>query len=421
MTIEGALSELRDPRTIRARCERILDVGLRGELQHFAVDLPKLRAAAHFTAEVTRERYPALEVPEHGRMTHFDASGVRRSAQLMAAIIQHPKDEQARLLIDVVLTSVLLDAGAGTVWHYSDPSANLRLGRSEGLAIASLAWIKTGALSSRRRPYEVDAEGLASVTEAQLAEAFQVRANNPLVGLEGRLHLLHGLGRALAAHPEVFGTPGRPGGLLDHCVKHCTVPPGVSLSVSAPFLLGTLLAKLSDIWPGRLALEGHPLGDVWKHAALGGASGAHGAGLGEQAADLVPFHKLTQWLTYSLIQPLRVAGVSVRALEQLTGLAEYRNGGLFIDTDVLVPKHLDVLKEAHEVGSEVIVEWRALTVALLDRLAPLVRAELGLREERLPLVSVLEGGTWAAGRRLAANKRREAMPPIRVISDGTVF
>lgn len=421
MTIEGALSELRDPRTIRARCDRILEVGLRGELEHFKIDLPKLKAAAHFTAEVTRERYPTLEVPEHGRMTHFDASGVRRSAQLMAAIEQHPKEEQARLLIDTVLTSVLLDAGAGTAWHYSEPCVNLRLGRSEGLAVASLTWVKSGALSSRGRPYEVDAEGLVRVTEAQLAQAFQVGPDNPLVGLPGRLQLLHGLGRALAAHPEVFGTPGRPGGLLDHCVRHCAAPSSSALSVSAPFLLGTLLAKLSDIWPGRLTLEGHALGDVWKHAALGGASGAHGVGLRGEAANLVPFHKLTQWLTYSLIQPLRVARVGVRALDQLTGLAEYRNGGLFVDTEVLVPKHPAVLKEAHEVGSEVVVEWRALTVALLDRLAPLVRADLGVREDRLPLVAVLEGGTWAAGRRLAADKRREAMPPIRVISDGTVF
>jgi hypothetical protein len=421
MTVEGALAELRDPRTIRARCDRILEVGLRGELEHFAIDLSKLKHVAHFTAEVTRERYPSLEVPEHGRMTHFDASGVRRSAQLRAAIAHEPRDEQARLLIDVILTSVLLDAGAGTAWHYSEPCANLRLGRSEGLAVASLAWVKSGALSIRGRPNEVDAGGLSNVTEAQLAAAFQVSASNPLVGLEGRLQLLHGLGRALAAHPETFGEAGRPGHLLDYCLKHCSVPGAAALSVSAPFLLGTLLAKLSDIWPGRLTLEGHALGDVWRHAALGGAFGAHGASLKGQATDLVPFHKLTQWLTYSLIAPLHVAGVSVRALDQLTGLAEYRNGGLFVDGDVLVPKHKAVLHDAHEVGSELVVEWRALTVALLDRVAPLVRAELGLREDRLPLAAVLEGGTWAAGRRLAANKRREAMPPIRVLSDGTVF
>jgi hypothetical protein len=34
---------------------------------------------------------------------------------------------------------------------------------------------------------------------------------------------------------------------------------------------------------------------------------------------------------------------------------------------------------------------------------------------------VLEGGTWAAGRKLAREKRPDASPPIAVASDGTVF
>ncbi len=38
-----------------------------------------------------------------------------------------------------------------------------------------------------------------------------------------------------------------------------------------------------------------------------------------------------------------------------------------------------------------------------------------------PLGAVLEGGTWAAGRRLASAKRPGGPPPIHVISDGTVF
>ena len=49
------------------------------------------------------------------------------------------------------------------------------------------------------------------------------------------------------------------------------------------------------------------------------------------------------------------------------------------------------------------MEWRALTVALLDRLAPLVRERLGAAD--LPLASILEGGTWVAGRRLADARR----------------
>ncbi|MDP3376399.1 MAG: DUF1688 family protein, partial [Hydrogenophaga sp.] len=67
-----------------------------------------------------------------------------------------------------------------------------------------------------------------------------------------------------------------------------------------------------------------------------------------------------------------------------------------------------------------IVEWRALTVALLDELAPLVRAELGLSAEQMPLACVLEGGTWAAGR-LLAQRLRDGLPPLNIVSDGTVF
>ena len=70
-------------------------------------------------------------------------------------------------------------------------------------------------------------------------------------------------------------------------------------------------------------------------------------------------------------------------------------------------------------GDELVVEWRALTVALLDELAPLVRAQLGAAPD-LPLACVLEGGTWAAGRALA-QRLRGGLPPLTVVSDGTVF
>jgi hypothetical protein len=40
---------------------------------------------------------------------------------------------------------------------------------------------------------------------------------------------------------------------------------------------------------------------------------------------------------------------------------------------------------------------------------------------RLPLASVLEGGSWAAGRAIAFSRRADGSPPIKVVSDGTVF
>ena len=68
-----------------------------------------------------------------------------------------------------------------------------------------------------------------------------------------------------------------------------------------------------------------------------------------------------------------------------------------------------------------VVEWRALTVALLDELAPLVREALGASAADLPLARILEGGTWAAGRQIAAERRPGGGPPVVIDSDGTVF
>jgi hypothetical protein len=404
--LPAAVADLRSPRTIRARCERVFLAGLRGELAHFAIDLSRLSDAARFTAELTRTRYPDLNIPPHSRFAHFDAGGVARLRALEREIEDRDPHERARVLADVVVTSVLLDAGAGAAWHYDEPETGLCLTRSEGLAVASLAWVKSGALSRRGRPYEVDAAGLKAVDEARLARAFQVSAQNPLVGVAGRVHLMRALGEALQQRPDVFGQGARLGAIVDALSAQAEHG-----ELAAEAILLAVLDSLGAIWPGRLALAGVPLGDVWRHPAAGGD---------EPTAGLLPLHKLSQWLSYSLLHPLAVAGLCVRELDVLTGLAEYRNGGLFIDSGVLVPRHARVTSMPHEVGSELVVEWRALTVPLLDRIAPLVRAQLGVDAVRMPLAAVLEGGTWAAGRELA-RRRPDGGPPIRVVSDGTVF
>ena len=405
-----AIEWLRSPVCIRERCGEVLQAGLEGELQHFAVDLSRLPEAARFTARITHERYPDLRVPPHSRFGHFDAGGVPRMAALERELAGLPARERARRLADLVVASVLLDAGAGASWKFREPETGIELGRSEGLAVASLDWAKRGGLSGRAEPYRVDAEGLIAVDPASLGAAFQVSPDNPLVGLSGRVHLLRSLGRVLSARSDLFGAEARVGGLIDHFLARQEgqqVP-----AIEAGSVLYALLDGLGAIWPGRLSIGGVGLGDVWPHAAVSGEGPARG---------LVPLHKLSQWLCYSLLYPLQVAGLHVRDIGGLTGLAEYRNGGLFLDMQVLVPKHGGVFGDAHEAGSELIVEWRALTVALLDRLAPLVRAELALSEQAMPLAAVLEGGTWAAGRALAQKLRPGALPPIRVLSDGTVF
>jgi hypothetical protein len=403
---EQALAELDSPHTVRARCRNVLAGALVVGLPHFQVDLSQLDAVAKRVAEVTRRRYPTLDIPPHSRFGHFDAGGVARLSALRSELASRPREEQARALVDLVVTSVLLDAGAGMAYRYHEADSGVVLSRSEALAVASLHWVKAGGLSSRREPYHVDAAGLSAVGHAALETAFQVSDRNPLVGVEGRVHLLRGLGDTLRSRRDVFGAEGRLGALVDFLAAQADA----GKLLPAENILRSVLSSMGRIWPGRLKLEERTLGDVWQHPAAGGEGLSKG---------YVPFHKLSQWLSYSLLYPLELYGLSISELGALTGLAEYRNGGLFVDAGVLVPKHAGVLGQVHEVSSQVVVEWRALTVALLDELLPMVQVEL--KQPTLSLPAMLEGGSWAAGRELAQERRADGGSPLRVRSDGTVF
>ena len=199
----------------------------------------------------------------------------------------------------------------------------------------------------------------------------------------------------------------RPGGLFDALVSRAGAQ-----NLPASAILATLLDGLGSIWENRPSLGGVPLGDCWPHPAFAGAT---------PAASYVPLHKLSQWLTYSLLEPLAHAGVTVGGTDELTGLAEYRNGGLFVDMGVLVPRASDAALQTYTVSDPFVVGWRALTVALLDRVAPLVRDRLEVDAAAFPLAKVLEGGTWAAGRLIARDTRADGGPPFKISSDGTVF
>jgi hypothetical protein len=388
----------------------MLAIGLEDKLPNFRIHLDRMASAVDLVLETTRKAYPSLEVPFHSRWRHFVMSGDDRWAALADNTAWSDRAARARAEFDLAIVSVFLDAGAGPTWRYQDPKTELAIGRSEGLGLASLAMFAGGVFSANpQAPLRADASVLAKLGVADLQNNLQVSPTNPLVGIDGRADLLRCLGALVASKPEIFGshdTP-RPGGLFDRLValaKDGRLP--------APTILSELLQQFGPIWPSRLTLGGIALGDCWKHPSLVTADVTNG---------LVPLHKLSQWLAYSLIEPLQTAGITVTDIDGLTGLAEYRNGGLFIDIGVLTFRDADAAQREHDVASSMVVEWRALTVALLDRTAEGVRQRLQLDSTSLPLAKVLEGGTWAAGRLLARERRADASPPIKVISDGTIF
>lgn len=387
---------------VRSHCAQIMMLAERGVALHFTWEPEKLDATASYVVETIVQRYPDLRVPYHSRWRHFEAGAVDRWKKLAD---QHGLQgaERARTRIDLVIPSVLLDAGAGADWRYIDHLNLMTLNRSEGLGVASLDLFASGALScDPTQPLRADAAALATLAPDTLIWAFQVDGDNPLVGLDGRTRLLQRLGQVAAATPAVFGAPARLGNLYDYLLAHA-----VDHQIDAGFVLGTLLRALGPVWPGRIVLDGVSLGDCWRHPGV--------------SDGLVPFHKLTQWLTYSLLEPLEEAGLTVTGLDQLTGLPEYRNGGLLLDFGLLVPRRKAFFTDSLHVDHPAVVEWRALTVIALDRLADAVRAKLGLDAAAFPLARVLEGGTWAAGRRIAAQRRPGGAPPVQIVSDGTVF
>ena len=340
--------------------------------------------------------------------------------------------------MDLFLVSVLLDAGAGTKWQYKSRTNGKYYRRSEGLAVASLEMFSSGLFSSDpNQPCQVDGAALQKLRPEQIGEGLQATPQNPIEGLEGRTQLLIRLGSALQ-NKGIFGQTARPGNMLDYLLSSSSTHSSASPVIPLPTFWDTLMAGLAPIWPDtRTQINGTSLGDVWPCNSMPSDQA-------QPWEKIVPFHKLTQWLTYSLMVPMqRFASVQFAGVELMTGLPEYRNGGLLVDTGLLTLKPHNLKrgldqynKNALQVGQpsvevaplfaaddDVIVEWRAVTVCFLDMLLDEVNPLLGLSGgNKLSLAQMLEAGTWKGGRELAELSRPNTRePPIMIISDGSVF
>lgn len=269
---------------------------------------------------------------------------------------------------------------------------------------------------------------------------------NPMLGVESRAELLRSLGQSLLDNSDLFGAEGRPGNLvgmkcpcvprngaclliirhLDYMMRIADGSP--NLNVLA--LWNVLQNLLIPIWPeGRTVINETPIGDAWVLDALQDQASSHRPD--DLPECIQPFHKLTQWLTYSLMVPFqRVLGMKWVNVESLTALPEYRNGGLFVDLGVLSLKKeaLDRgLKESggdlplFDADDDVIVEWRAMTLVLIDILLSKINSHMGEGVD-LTMAQLLEAGTWKSGREIAAMHRPETKSsPILIRSDGTLF
>ncbi len=398
---------LQTPPAIRERALKIFELTKNGKTS-FNYDPTKLRPTVDFVLAIIKKKYPDLNIPFHSRWGHFRAGGLDRPKQFAELLQDKDALEKARAQLDLVITSVLLDAGAGAAWAYLEAASSQSFNRSEGLGVASYHMFCSGVMSSDGKSLKADERGLIAVTAADLKKYFQVTDTNPLVGVEGRIQLLNNLGKAMAN--KTLFKDGRPGNIIDYLVQKC------GKTIPATEILKAVLEGFGAIWPGRLVSDSTNfrtnLGDIWIYPKLGPPGSFE---------SLVPIHKLSQWMTYSLIEPIEAAGLTVTNTEELTGLAEYRNGGLMLDSGLLSLKEPEDSKKEWVPDSETIIEWRALTIVLLDQIGLEVQKALKKTAQEFPLAKVLEGGTWWAGRAMAQEKRAGGLPPLNIKSDGTVF
>ncbi|KAI1761835.1 DUF1688-domain-containing protein [Hypoxylon sp. FL1150] len=413
---------------IRERSRIVFEAARNGRLHSFDYDEQRMSAVADFVISVIDRDFGPdrfTSIPPHGRWQHFEVGGVTRVDSLLDQWTKEGCDkmELTRRLIDLFFVSVLLDAGAGDTWKYVEPSSGQVYNRSEGIAVASLYMFKSGDFSQESGAPRVDAAGLINLTDDVFCQGFQITSENPLIGVSSRVKLLNSVGDSLLRLKDIVGPTGRPGNLVDYL----TGLSGVAITIDYEVLWSTLQQILVPSWPAdRTRVEGFPLGDAWPLKAL-----SSNAKNGREADIIQPFHKLTQWLGYSLMVPfVRVLGFQVVNAQLGTGLPEYRNGGLFVDLGALKLKP-ELAKEhtppgqdlpAFSASSDTIIEWRALTVALLDELYKLISAHFAKLGVELSMAQMLEAGTWKGGRELAAKFRPQTKSsPIVILGDGTLF
>ena len=399
------------PEAVRQRCHEVFEAAEANGSKYFHINNENLDAAVDLVEREIMSNYPNGKVPFHSRWRHFEFENKNFWQRTALKLTKRSKNEIARSQIDLAVVSVLLDAGAGPSWRYKDSQTGLNFSRSEGLAIASLRLFESGVLSQSGLddPLRVDAASLQALTPEILAMEFQVSQSNQLLGLEDRAKLLNRLGDTLLKQKHIFEAEGtfRPGNLFDYLTRS-----QVNGVLKARDILVAVLQGMGEIWPDGSWIDNVAIGDAGYHEVVKRSDITDG---------IVPFHKLSQWMSYSLIEPLQEAGFKVNNLDALTGLAEYRNGGLFIDTKAISLKDRTQLEIVHDPKSPLVVEWRALTVVLLDKLAEKIRRSTNTDSGSMPLASILQGGTWSAGRRIAQQLRANGVPPLQLNSRGTIF
>lgn len=407
MAKESSVLAVFDPREIRRRAHHLLDLAADMQLKHVQVDVSRLGDALLTLLETTKDSYPDFHIPPYGVWRDFEVGGIDRWAALADARAFEGAEHMLTAAADLAILAAYMKTMHPPAWSFEDPMTGTRVSGKHASALAAFHMFAAGSFSSEMTdPYRVDAETLIRMEKDELASGLQWDLQDDTDLLEAMQKHLKRLGEALALRSDLFseGYFTRPGLLMVRAAREAEG------AVSAHNLLDRLLEALAPVWPGGAESGEITLGDSFAHSPLTGADGA----------AVYPFHLAAQEMVYSLVEPYAWAGLEVADLELLTAPADDMHAALFVRSGVLK------IKDGPEAPTEDgvrdrMVEIRGVTTALTDRLADLLRAELEVPEEQLPLTCILEGGTSRAGERALQQSDGELQKLGRFLNPGGVF
>lgn len=407
MASESSALAYFDPREIRRRSQDLLTLAADGKLGHVQVDLSHLGDALLVLLETTKETYPDFHIPPYGVWRDFEVGGIDRWAALADARSFEGAEHMLTAAADLAILAAYMKTMHPAGWAFEDPMTGTRVSGKHASALAAFHMFAAGSFSSEMTdPYRVDAETLIRMEKDELASGLQWDLQDDTDLLEAMQKHLKRLGEALALRSDLFseGYFTRPGLLMVRAAREAEG------AVSARNLLDRLLEALAPVWPGGAESGEITLGDSFAHSALNGA----------ENASIYPFHMAAQEMVYSLVEPYAWAGLEVADLELLTAPADDMHAALFVFSGVLKIKDGPESPTEDSVRDRM-VEIRGVTTALTDRLADLLRTELEVPEDQLPLTCILEGGTSRAGERALRQTEGELEKLGRFLNPGGVF
>lgn len=408
MSAEFSAPILFQPQEVRRRAHAFLDMGIAGKLNHVGLDLTKLDDALGLVLETTKEIYPDFQIPPYGIWRAFETGGIDRWSAMASAREFETAQEMLLAAADLALLALFMKTRHPGNWVFEDPMTGSKVAGDDALALAAFHMFASGSFSGEMTdPYRVDAETLVRLDLNELTSGLQWDrdADHELLGAM-QAHLKR-FGEAMALRPDLFseGNVTRPGVLALRLAGEA------GAGIDASKLLDNLLETFAPVWDG-----GAKAGDV----GLGDSFDYTGKSAGSETTT-VPFHLCAQEMVYSLVEPFAWAGFEVTGLQDLTPPSDLAHAALFVQTGVLAISSENDEALPEETKTDRMVELRAVSAALADKLADRLRSELDVSADQVPLTCILEGGTSRAGLRILSQNANLFKKLGQYLNPRTVF